>query len=93
MDGTRSQKENIKILKGKVTAIYFRGEERIMTYGNIDRLTAVLELEKFQTGGVFNEPSAITMIVLDDKDFDRCGVSRDLKDYQKLLKRKEEVKA
>jgi len=83
----RTQKQNIEILKGRVTAVYFRGNKRVMTYGNIDRLTAVLELERKQNSEMAG-PSPITMLIFEEGFLPATEVSWDLEDYNKYFKNK-----
>lgn len=76
---TKTQKQKLLALKNEITAIYFSGSKRIMTYGGVNYLDATLELIRLQE----RDKTAITMIVVDE--LPTLETSWKLEDYTKYI--------
>lgn len=76
---TKTQKQKLEALKKEITAIYFDGNNRLLTYGGVNYLQATLQLIEFQK----RDKTAITMIVVDELPVEEH--SWKLEDYKKYL--------
>ena len=78
--GIKTQKQKLEALKTELTAIYFKGSQRILTYGGVNYLDATIKLMDFQR----YENTPITMIVIEG-ELPVGETSNDIQDYQKYL--------
>ena len=76
----KTQADKLTILKTKITAVYFIGNQRILTYGSIDLLTASIELIRLQK----RDNAIITMLIIDNENFAET-TSWDIEDYRKYV--------
>lgn len=76
-----SQAKIIDLNREKFDAVYFLDGQRILTYGSINKMTALEEQMKFQK----RHKSPITMILIPEGVKPVLEHSRDIDDYYKYL--------
>lgn len=76
-----TQKQIIDLNRTKYDAVYFLNGERILTYGPINKMTALEQQMKYQR----KHNSPITMILLPEGKMPPLEHARDMNDYYKYL--------
>ena len=77
-----TQKKVIELNKEKFDAVYFDDGIRVLTYGNITKMSAIEELLKYQN---LRLKKPITMILIPIGKIPPVFVNRKIEDYQQFI--------